>query len=274
MAHYSPDQIQALISGFQPPDRAGYPELAEYTRDELYEDFFGGGGLYLAAQMARTLRLKPGDSVLDLGCGKGPTSIFLAKHFGAKVIAVDLWTSATFLNDKFTARGYRDRIVPLNLDITHELPFADRYFDAIFCLNSFNFYGGSVEFLAHLVKHLKPGGQICLGSEVLSDEFTAEQTAASRRTSMPFGCRRRMSRSTSLPATSRSSIRRPGGATCLRGRACCAWSTAPSWTTPTRSMPSWCATSTSTTSIHSTSISVCNRLNGAATTARARRCSC
>ena len=49
MAHDTPDQIRALISGFRAPDRARYPELAEYTRDELYEDFFGGGGLYLAA---------------------------------------------------------------------------------------------------------------------------------------------------------------------------------------------------------------------------------
>jgi cyclopropane fatty-acyl-phospholipid synthase-like methyltransferase len=175
MAHYTPDQIRDLIARFQPPDRAHYPELARYTRDEIYEDFFGGGGLYLAVHMTRTLHLRPGDIVLDLGCGKGPTSIFLAKHFDVKVIAVDLWTAATFLNDKFTARGYRDRIVPLNLDVTQPLPFAENYFDAIFCLNSFNFYGGSVEFVQRLLTHLKPGGQLCLGSEVLSDEFTAEQ---------------------------------------------------------------------------------------------------
>ncbi len=175
MAHYTPEQTRSLISDFQPPDRARYPELADYTRDELYEDFFGGGGLFLATRMARTLQLKAGDVVLDLGCGKGPTSIFLVKHYDVKVVAVDLWTSATFLNEKFTTRGYRDRIVPLNLDVTQTLPFAENYFDAIFCLNSFNFYGGSVEFLQHLLKHLKPGGQLCLGSEVLSDEFTAEQ---------------------------------------------------------------------------------------------------
>ena len=173
--HYSADQVRTIISGFGAPDRARYPELAEYTRDEIYEDFLGGGGLYLATHMVRTLRLQPGDIVLDLGCGKGPTSIFLAKHFNVKVIAVDLWTSATFLNDKFTVRGYRDRIVPLNLDVTHELPFAAHYFDAIFCLNSFNFYGGSVDFVRDLLQYLKPGGQLCLGSEVLSDEFTAEQ---------------------------------------------------------------------------------------------------
>jgi SAM-dependent methyltransferase len=121
--------------------------------------------------------LQPGDIVLDLGCGKGETSIFLARHFGVQVIAVDLWTSATYLNDKFSARGYRDRIVPLNMDITGYLPFADGYFDAVFCMNSFCFYGGSVEFLHHLLRHLRCGGQLCIGSEVLSDEFTPAQLA-------------------------------------------------------------------------------------------------
>ena len=125
--------------------------------------------------MVRTMRLQAGDIVLDLGCGKGRASIFLAKHFGVRVVAVDLWTSATFLNDKFTAHGYRDRIVPLHLDVTQELPFADDYFDAIFCMNSFNFYGGNIEFLRHMLRHLKTGGQLCIGSEVLTDEFTAEQ---------------------------------------------------------------------------------------------------
>lgn len=170
-----PEQTRAAIARLRAPDRSHYPELDSYTRDELYEDCQGGGGLYLAVRMARTLRMKPGDILLDLGCGKGTTSIFLAKHYGAKVIALDLWTSATFLDQKFTARGVRDRIVPLNLDATQPMPFAGNYFDAVFCMNSFNFYGGNVNFLRHLLKHLKPGGQLCIGSEVLTHEFTPEQ---------------------------------------------------------------------------------------------------
>jgi SAM-dependent methyltransferase len=160
---------------FRSPKLADYPELAGYTREQIYDETIGGGALYLAARMVRTMTLKPGDVVLDLGCGKGATCIFLARHFGVKVIAVDLWTSASTLNDKFMARGYRDRIVPLNMDVTGRLPFADHYFDAIFSMNSFSFYGVSVEFLQHLLKHLKPGGQLCIGSECLSDEFTPEQ---------------------------------------------------------------------------------------------------
>jgi cyclopropane fatty-acyl-phospholipid synthase-like methyltransferase len=170
-------QIDEAMRTFRSPDRSAYPELADYSREDIYEGCSGGGALYLAARMVRTMNLKPGDVVLDLGCGQGETSIFLTRNYKVRVVAVDVWTSATLLNEKFAARGYRDRIVPLNLDITERLPFADSYFDAIFCMNSFSFYGGSEDFLRHLLRHLKGGGQLCIGSEVLSDEFTPEQLA-------------------------------------------------------------------------------------------------
>jgi hypothetical protein len=56
-----------LATNYRSPDRAGYPELDGYTRDEIHEGCLGGGALYLAARMARALRLTPGDFVLDLG---------------------------------------------------------------------------------------------------------------------------------------------------------------------------------------------------------------
>lgn len=75
------------------------------------------------------------------------------------------------------AGGYADRISAIQMDATQPLPFPENYFDAIFCMNSFNFYGGSVDFLKHLLRHLKPAGQLCIGSEVLSSDFTEAQIA-------------------------------------------------------------------------------------------------
>ncbi len=170
-------EIEHILSTFRPPDRLAYPELDGYTRDDMYRDFFGGGGLYLVVRMLRTLDLQPGQNVLDLGCGKGEASVYMAKHHGVQVTALDLWTSAEFLTHKFAERGVSERTSTIQMDATGPLPFGENEFGAIFCMNSFNFYGAKPGFLAHLLKHLKPGGRLCLGSEVLSTEFTPAQLA-------------------------------------------------------------------------------------------------
>jgi SAM-dependent methyltransferase len=123
------------------------------------------------------MRLNEDDIVLDLGCGKGTSSVFLAQHYGVRVIAVDLWTDATQLNTTIGQRGLTTEIVPLNVDVRKSFPFADEYFDAIFCMNALPFFGGDVETLNRFATHLKPGGIFCVGGECLSNEFTFEQRA-------------------------------------------------------------------------------------------------
>jgi SAM-dependent methyltransferase len=172
----SMDLAQATAA-YRSPNRDDYPELVGYSRDEIYADCMGGGGLYLAARMVRTMHLRAGDIVLDLGCGLGATSVFLAREYGVKVVAVDLWTSATALAERIHRWGCRDLVCPLNLDVTQRLPFAEAYFDAMFCMNTLSFYGGSIDFLRHLLKHLRVGGEVCVGMESLNEECSAEARA-------------------------------------------------------------------------------------------------
>ena len=137
--------IQQIRETFRTPAVSDYPELQGYSREEIYEGKMGSGGLYLAAQMARRMQLMEGQRVLDVGCGGGASSVFLAKEFGVSVVAIDLWLSAAEKHDRFQHHGVDDRVMPLNLDITGELPFADDYFDVVFCMDSVHYYGGSLK---------------------------------------------------------------------------------------------------------------------------------
>jgi SAM-dependent methyltransferase len=166
---------QAAIRTFRTTDRCLYPELAGYTAEQIYEDTIGGGALYLAARIARPMDLQPGQIVLDMGCGHGTTSVFLARSFGVRVVAVDLWTPVDSAYRKIAGYGLRDRITPLHLDVRQPLPFPAGYFDAVFCMNSLSFYGGSVEFLRRLLSHVKMGGVFSVGMETLGEEMSPEE---------------------------------------------------------------------------------------------------
>ncbi len=164
-----------------------YPELRSYSRGEIYGhgDQLSPGGLFLAARMARSLDVRPGDLVLDVGCGLGESSIFLARHYGVKVVAIDLGTPARLLSKKFAERGYRDTIIPQNLDIAEPLPFAEEYFDAVFCMTSIHYFGVTTKFLRHLLRHLKTGGRFSVGNTCFDRENSPDHVPDIYRTTPP-----------------------------------------------------------------------------------------
>jgi ubiquinone/menaquinone biosynthesis C-methylase UbiE len=155
---------------FRRVDKSKYPELEGYSDKQVYENMIGCGGLYLATKMLRQMNIKKGDIILDLGCGLGTTSLYLARNFDITVIAVDFWNSPEVLIKKASSEGIQNRIIPLQIDITKGIPFAENYFDAIFCLNSLFMFGEKAEFLKNLLKTLKVGGTLCLGSECFNKE--------------------------------------------------------------------------------------------------------
>ena len=107
---------------------------------------------------------------MDLGCGRGATSVFLAERLGARVYSVDLWISATERQALIERHGRQDSVTPLRLDVTGPLPFADGYFDLIFCMDAFHYFGARRGLLARLVDHLKPSGQLVVGNPCFDRE--------------------------------------------------------------------------------------------------------
>ncbi len=65
----------------------------------------GANPLWMTEWLAEALDLRPGMRVLDLGCGKAVSSIFLRREFGVQVWATDLWFSASENLQRFRDAG-------------------------------------------------------------------------------------------------------------------------------------------------------------------------
>lgn len=108
--------------------------------------------------------------VLDLGCGRAKSSIFLAKEFGVKVWAADLWINPTENWQRIREAGVEDQVTPIAVD-AHRLPFPHGYFDAILAFDSFQYYGTDMLFLPYIVQFLRPAGTLGFASAGLVKDF-------------------------------------------------------------------------------------------------------
>lgn len=169
-------RLVAQLSGLRRPLReiplAAFPELSGYTRADVHDGLQGQGGLFLASDMARMLNLSPGMKVLDLACGNGSTSVFLAKTYGVSVFAVDE-ISPDSLRERAASAGVADLISLVQTDC-RRLPFAENYFDAIFCMNSLFYFGTDDLFPPYVLSFLKPGGDLVAGSPCYREEITPD----------------------------------------------------------------------------------------------------
>lgn len=151
-----------------------YPLASKYDPEWVYENRMGCPCLHLAEALSEIMVLKPGMRILDMGCGKALTSIFFAKEFGVQVFAVDLWCNASENQKRIVEAGADDLVIPLHADV-HSLPFAEQFFDAVVCINSFQFYGNSEFFLGEYIAPLmKAGAQFGIAFFGPENEFNGK----------------------------------------------------------------------------------------------------
>lgn len=151
-----------------------YPLAAKYDPNWMYENKMGSPCLWLIESLSRVMELTPGMRVLDMGCGKALTSIFLAKEFGTRVYATDLWVSADENWRRICEAGVENLVTPIHAD-AHALPYAKGFFDAIVCVNSLQFFGTADTYLSDYLAHLlKPEGQFGLAIHGPREEFNGK----------------------------------------------------------------------------------------------------
>jgi SAM-dependent methyltransferase len=148
-----------------------FPRSSQYNPEWVLANASGGANaLWLIEWLTTALDLRPGMRVLDVGCGRASSSIFLRREFGVQVWATDLWFSASENIQRIRDAGVEDGVFPIHAD-ARSLPFAAEFFDAIVCIDSFVYYGTDDLYLNYLARFVKPAGPVGIAGAGLVREI-------------------------------------------------------------------------------------------------------
>ena len=148
-----------------------FPRSSQYHPEWILASVSGAANsLWLTEWLTAALDLRQGMRVLDLGCGRAASSIFLRREFGVQVWATDLWFNVSENMQRIRDAGVEDGVFPIHAD-SRQLPFGTEFFDAIVCIDSFYYYGTDDLYLNYLARFVKPGGQIGIAGAGLVQEI-------------------------------------------------------------------------------------------------------
>ena len=138
-----------------------YKNSEKYQTPDLMKKIMGPNPIKLEEELLVGHKIKEGAVVCDLGSGQGLTSVFLAKEYGFKVYAADLWSDPCENARFFESMGLSEsQITPVKADAT-DLPFEKDFFDAVVSTDSYNYFGRDTRYLDDkLLPFVKSGGYI------------------------------------------------------------------------------------------------------------------
>jgi len=159
------------VSNDKPLISERFPRSSGYHPEWVQASTSGGANsLWLTEWLAAALNLKAGMRVLDLGCGRAASSIFLQREFGVQVWATDLWFSPWENLQRIRDAGVEHGVFPIHAD-ARALPFASEFFDAMVSIDSFSYYGTDDLYLNYLARFVKPGGVLGIAGAGLMQEI-------------------------------------------------------------------------------------------------------
>jgi hypothetical protein len=142
---------------------ARFPRASKYHPDWVLAAMSGGANsLWLTEWLAEALELRPSMRVLDLGCGRGASSIFLRREFGVQVFAADLWFDATERFQRIQDAGVEDgcsRSTAMPARCRSRPSSSTRWFRSTLSLTT----APTTYTWGYLARFVKPGGPIAIG---------------------------------------------------------------------------------------------------------------
>lgn len=153
-----------------------FPRSARYEPEWMLANLMGPNAVCLIEALTARMGLRPGMRVLDMGCGRAISSIFLAREFGVQVWATDLWIAASDNWARIREAGLAGQVFPIGAE-AHALPFADGFFDAAVSADAYHYFGTDDLYLRYFARFVRPGGELGIVVPGLREEFAGNVTA-------------------------------------------------------------------------------------------------
>ena len=155
-AHYTHGQLlERIVSGVEAIGKTP----ATVTVDELAPvDEFHIGGRQASEDFISQLELSADDHTLDVGCGIGGTSRFVASRFGCRVTGIDLTPEFVAAGQSLCDWVGLSGQVELHQGDATAMPFTDQSFDAAFMLHVGMKIANKAGLFAEVYRLIKPAG--------------------------------------------------------------------------------------------------------------------
>jgi tocopherol O-methyltransferase len=129
--------------------------------------------LQLVAHLAKLADIQPNSQILDIGCGFGASSLYLAEKFAASVTGITISPVQVEIARQAAAERHLDAAFLL---MDAEAMNFDRQFDLLWSVESISHYQDRPKFFAAAAKLLKANGSFAITDWFKKDHLAAAQT--------------------------------------------------------------------------------------------------
>jgi len=129
--------------------------------------------LQLIEHLAQLANVKPGSDILDIGCGFGASSLYLAKHYNATVTGLTISPVQVAMAIQAAAGEQLDAKFLL---MDAEAMNFQKQFDVLWSVESISHYQNLQGFFASAAKLLKPGGSFAITDWFKKENLTRAET--------------------------------------------------------------------------------------------------
>jgi ubiquinone/menaquinone biosynthesis C-methylase UbiE len=138
-------------------------DVEHLTPDDLAPvDEFHSGGRNATVRLAQLAQIDASQRVLDVGCGIGGPSRYLASKFGCQVTGLDLTPEFVALAGMLAHRTRLADKVTYRQGNALELPFPDASFDVVWSQNAAMNIADRDRLYGEMHRVLRPGGRLAL----------------------------------------------------------------------------------------------------------------